>query len=382
MAERSSKRGCLDARASGSSSSSRNGRPVSLKRQVISLTQRFVSCLMSGVVSGATTAVPGEAPEGSTVGSTITFESELLEAMEGHNVMFVRDCYPVLHATMLEISKEETEKGIRKNDGVLVTGTEGTGKTVLAAYTIRRLVLEEKRTVVLNFRNRERYVIAPSRVELEKLDASDPRRDILKYEDHFDRDGFEGETDSDVRNSCWWGEFTPEGMRTGGLYAELTNMKHVWLVVKYDFEPYVKEDVRCFVAVFDALRSAGFPSSTGQGSVPTLYVPVWEREEISRFVQARPDFFDKEEIEERFALYGGSARMLFNSGNTWHAVTNALTFMPMSDLSKPAPPGVLVHTLVSDDFRRVTGRTFASIPIGQAVINKKQGGFFYRNGPE
>ena len=246
--------------------------------------------------------------------------------------LFVRECYAPMYARLLDIFSQKGGNEHRPlYAGAIVTGTSGIGKTFMSCYTIYRLVKEELCTVVYNFRNEKRYVLAPPRVELESLPNDDPRRAILNFEE-FDGAGLlVGESDEEREKSSWWGEIDMDTKVGKELYARLKNLAGVWLIVDLHEEKYADGRHNCNIALFSSLKTDKFKgfAGGGSGSVPQLYMPVWTLDEAERCVEALPQLtMSKEEVASRFNTFGGSARMLFNKGNPkegiephWHYIS-------------------------------------------------------------
>jgi hypothetical protein len=85
----------------------------------------------------------------------------------------------------------------RRYAGAIVTGTSGIGKT----FTHPQLC-----TVVYNFHNSKRYVLAPPRATLERLPQGDSRRAIFEFNEFKDAGLLPGESQECKGSSHWWGE--------------------------------------------------------------------------------------------------------------------------------------------------------------------------------
>ncbi len=261
-----------------------------------------------------------------------------------------------------------------------MTGTSGIGKTFMSCYTTYRLVKDELCTVVYNFHNSKRYVLAPPRAMLECLPQGDSRRAILEFEVFKDAGLLPGESEEGKDSSHWWGEINMNTVAGRELYTKLKNTRSIWLVVDLHDHPYSDERPECRVALFSSLRADKFKgfAGVGGGSVPLLYMPVWTLDEASRCVSQLPQLgMTKREVAVRFTAFGGSARMLFNPGNTHATIEDQLRRVSTSNLSSvldpsgtdPSLTSYLVHAEVDVDYN-LSGRRFVSVEIMQRLLHE------------
>jgi len=241
-------------------------------------------------------------------------------------------------------------------------------------------VKEELCTVVYNFHNSKRYVLAPPRAKLECLPHGDSRRAILEFDAFKDAGLLPGESEEGKDSSHWWGEINMNTVTGRELYTKLKNTRSIWLVVDLHDHPYSDERPECRVALFSSLRIDKFKgfAGGGGGSVPKLYMPVWSLDESVRCVIALPQLgMTKEIVEKRFEVFGGSARMLFNDGNDIRTIEEQLLLVNPGVLASvldpngtnPSLTSYLVHAEVDDEFR-LAGRRFASVDIMQRLHRK------------
>jgi hypothetical protein len=172
-------------------------------------------------------------------------------------------------------------------------------------------------------------------------------------------------------------------MRSQGgeeLYARLKNLAGVWLIVDLHEEKYADGRHNCNIALFSSLKTDKFKgfAGGGSGSVPLLYMPVWTLDEAERCVDALPQLsMTKEEVAGRFEAFGGSARMLFNKGNSEDTINDQLLRVNAGNLESVLDPSgtdptltsYLVHAESDCDFR-LTGRRFASVEIAQRLLGR------------
>lgn len=251
------------------------------------------------------------------------------------------------------------------------------------AEVVRRLVGEELRTVVYNFRNAHRYIVAPSRADLEALPDDDERKALLGFDEFNDVEPMNGETDADVQHSTWWGEIDM-GTSTGThLYEKLKDVKSVWLIVDLHKEQWMDERPWCKVVLFSSMREDKFKGLVGGGGgdVPTLYMPPWEQDEAVRCVDNLVDdlHLTRSAVEHRFAMFGGSARFLFRpedvSANAVEVALREVNVRTLADAlnpqgTNPTLSSVLVHAVVSADYKRIVGKRFASEAIRDQLFKK------------
>uniref|UniRef100_A0A7S2SGY0 Uncharacterized protein n=1 Tax=Mucochytrium quahogii TaxID=96639 RepID=A0A7S2SGY0_9STRA len=337
-------------------------RPV--KRRLVGKKDKFFASLLDAKVSA----------------TTYGFSVPIVDSIE-QTALFVRPCYAPMHNQLLTISKQrEGAEQRRLYAGAIVTGTSGIGKTFMSCYTIHRLVKEELCTVVYNFRNKNRYVLAPPRVELEKLPDGDARRAILSFRE-FDESGLlEGESDADREKSYWWGEINMRSEAGEELYTRLKDLPGLWLIVDLHEEKYDDERNSCNIVLFSSLRTDKFKgfAGGGGGSVPLLYMPVWTLDEAEKCVEALPQLsMSKETVAGRFKEFGGSARMLFNKGNSQKTIDDQLRRVNARNLESALDPSgtdptlssYLVHAKCNSEFE-LTGRKFASVEIAQQLLSR------------
>ena len=129
------------------------------------------------------------------------FSTRIVDSLD-QTAMYVRDCYAPMYTKLLglfAVTQDSSER--RRYAGAIVTGTSGIGKTFMSCYAVYRLVKEELCTVLYNFRNSKRYVLAPPRSVLERLAQDDPRRAILDFDGFKEAGLLPGESEEDRKAS-------------------------------------------------------------------------------------------------------------------------------------------------------------------------------------
>ena len=157
-------------------------------------------------------------------------------------------------------------------------------------------------------------MIAPSRKVLSALPEGDPRKAILHIDEFRGAELMEGESEADLDDSCWWGELKLGSPGGTDLYETLKGLPAVWLLVDLHSETYTDGHPRCHVVIFTSFRPdkvKGFADGAS-GAVMRLYMPPWTVEETVACINSWSGFAISEaEVRQRFAKYGGSARMMF-----------------------------------------------------------------------
>jgi len=248
---------------------------------------------------------------------------------------------------------------------------------------VRRLVTEELCTVVYNFRNKHRYVVAPSRAALEALDDGDDRKALLSFDEFSNVVLMDGENDADHKRSTWWGEINVRCDQGLDLYERLKDVRGVWLVVDLHQEMWMDERPRCRVALFSSMRSDKFKGllGGGGGEVVSLFMPPWDLDEAVQCAAGLSEELglSQDDVERRFAMFGGSARSLFRTERaSWTDVDFALRKVGVSTLADALNPqgtdptlsSVLVHATVSDDYKQIVGKRFASEAIRDRLFER------------
>jgi hypothetical protein len=181
------------------------------------------------------------------------FSTRIVDSLD-QTAMYVRDCYAPMYTKLLglfAVTQDSSER--RRYAGAIVTGTSGIGKTFMSCYAVYRLVKEELCTVLYNFRNSKRYVLAPPRSVLARLPQDDPRRAILGFDEFKEAGLLPGESEEDRKASYWWGELNMRVEVGERLYERLKTIKGLWLIVDLHEEKYTDGHPECRVALFLAL---------------------------------------------------------------------------------------------------------------------------------
>jgi hypothetical protein len=148
-------------------------------------------------------------------------------------------------------------------------------------------------------------------------------------------------------------------------------------------EKWMDERPKCNVALFSSMRRDKFKGllGGGGGEVATLFMPTWEQDEA---VQCAHDLKDElkltqSDVERRFEIFGGSARSLFRSEEASSTDLGfSLRKVGVANLADALDPqgtdptlsSVLVHVVVSADYKRIVGKRFASEAIRDRLFEK------------
>jgi hypothetical protein len=329
-------------------------------------------------------------------GSWRLFQENII-ASRDQPFLYIRECYEPLYARLWDeltavdgvpqavvrsdwVDRTTERNTRRRHVGAIVTGTSGIGKTFLGIEVVRRLVKEKKCTVLYNFRNERRFVIAPSRKVLSALPEGDPRKAILHIDEFRGAELMEGESEADLDDSCWWGELKLGSPGGTDLYETLKGLPAVWLLVDLHSETYTDGHPRCHVVIFTSFRPdkvKGFADGAS-GAVMRLYMPPWTVEETVACINSWSGFAISEaEVRQRFAKYGGSARMMFMDPSDaassmasayYEAEKAGIVHVFTADGQTPTISSKFVHAFPTADFRAIDHVDFVSEEVRDDVV--------------
>ena len=329
-------------------------------------------------------------------GSWRLFQHNII-ASRDQPFLYIRECYEPLYARLWDeltavdgepqavvrsdwVDRTTERNTRRRHVGAIVSGTSGIGKTFLGIEVVRRLVMEKKCTVVYNFRNERRFVIAPSRKVLSALPEGDPRKAILHIDEFRGAELMEGESEADLDDSCWWGELKLGSPGGTDLYETLKGLPAVWLLVDLHSETYTDGHPRCHVVIFTSFRPdkvKGFADGAS-GAVMRLYMPPWTVEETVACINSWSGFAISEaEVRQRFAKYGGSARMMFMDPSDaassmasayYEAEKAGIVHVFTADGQTPTISSKFVHAFSTADFRAIDHVDFVSEEVRDDVV--------------
>ena len=329
-------------------------------------------------------------------GSWRLFQENII-ASRDQPFLYIRECYEPLYARLWDeltavdglpqavvrsdwVDRTTERNTRRRHVGAIVSGTSGIGKTFLGIEVVRRLVMEKKCTVVYNFRNERRFVIAPSRKVLSALSEGDPRMAILGIDEFRGAELMEGESEADLDDSCWWGELKLGSPGGTDLHETLKGLPAVWLLVDLHSETYTDGHPRCHVVIFTSFRPdkvKGFADGAS-GAVMRLYMPPWTVEETVACINSWSGFAISEaEVRQRFAKYGGSARMMFMDPSDaassmasayYEAEKAGIVHVFTADGQTPTISSKFVHAFPTADFRAIDHVDFVSDEVRDDVV--------------
>ena len=332
-------------------------------------------------------------------GSWRLFQENII-ASRDQPFLYIRECYEPLYARLWDeltavdgvpqavvrsdwVDRTTERNTRRRHVGAIVSGTSGIGKTFLGIEVVRRLVMEKKCTVVYNFRNERRFVIAPSRKVLSALPEGDPRKAILHIDEFRGAELMEGESEADLDDSCWWGEVLGVGNTESSghrAYETIKGLPAVWLLVDLHSETYTDGHPKCHVVIFTSFRPdkvKGFADGAS-GAVMRLYMPPWTVEETVACINSWSGFAISEaEVRQRFAKYGGSARMMFMDPSDaassmasayYEAEKAGIVHVFTADGQTPTISSKFVHAFPTADFRAIDHVDFVSEEVRDDVV--------------
>lgn len=275
--------------------------------------------------------------------------------------IFERDCFEPLTRQVKDNLALSGSNGPAYSS-VIVTGTSGVGKTFYGFYLARKLV-EEGCVVAFNYRNIEHAILAPPR---SKLATKDPELHRLLESCGLQLD--------ETRN---FSGVIAKNRKGDDLWQAVINTKSTWLIVDlHRGNEYRDLRPLCNVVVTSILRSGDWPTmlnSGGDRMSCKLYMGPLSLEEAKLINVAAGLNHDEADIEERFKLFGGSARLLFNETQVAQQkideafqTGHGTAVDPEGD--NPTMTSLLVHILADTNFAR-RGKKFASMTIATRCVD-------------
>jgi len=246
-----------------------NKRVIAFKDPPNNKRAKFFQCISTGAVSFTTV-------------EQITFSCDLFGESGAGNVLYVRDCYIGLFETI------EAKRSKRVVGGAVVTGTPGIGKTMCAAYFIRRYMILNV-TVLFKFRNEGYFLFSKTKkweceaisfeLSATLLDGTDSQNYYVGRLDAGDEQGF----------------------------AEyLKTLNDVVYIVDLNQEKFAESLPAAFTVILTSANKEKYASavSSATKTVAILWMPVWSLKEIQQ--HCKP--IDR--LCERYEVHGGVLRYL------------------------------------------------------------------------
>ena len=309
------------------------------------------------------------------VGELLQFGENILGSKT--KTLWIRSCYPRLYDKLWSDAVFLDNQGKDVSRPLVVTGTSGIGKSFFGVYAAYRAVKEKGITIVYNFRNQYRVVIAPPRSDLESLRDDDPRKLLLQLVDkhNVQLDQVYDKEDKETRDgpqSMWWGRLLVD--INDKFYEELIAGESTWIFVDLHNEDL--DEPSRHVMAFVSNREERFRSFLKHNDGDDKYLSVWSKEEILQFNSLSSVPLD--DIQTRFDVVGGVPRLLFSKNwkKTLIKVDEAIQKLNNTNLNVLLVPGSnpdvssrLVHEYASEEFELVSQK-FPSLYVKLKVIQR------------
>jgi hypothetical protein len=212
----------------------------------------------------------------------ITFSCELFGENGAGNVLYVRDCYKGIF-TEIENKRSSALVG-----GAVVTGTPGIGKTMCAAYFIRRYMLSEV-TVLFKFRNEGYFLFSTAK--------------------NWAHEGFSFELSATLAEgqTYYIGRL---GVDNKVFTDYLKTLNEVVYIVDLNQEKFTESLPPAFTVILTSANKEKYASavSSGHKTVSVLWMPIWSLEEIRQHYCNIGKPTDR--LIERYDVHGGVLRYL------------------------------------------------------------------------
>ena len=294
------------------------------------------------------------------------------------STLWVRSCYPRLYDKLWSDAVLLDNHGNDVSRPLVVTGTSGIGKSFFGVYAAYRAVKEKGITIVYNFRNQYRVVIAPPRSDLESFRDDDPRKLLLqlvgKHNIQLDQTDDQEDDETREHRSMWWGRLRVDVNDT--FYEELVAGESTWIFVDLHNESLDEPSRR--VMAFVSNREERFRSFLKHNDGYDKYLSVWSKEEVMTFDSLASLQLGEQDIQKRFDVVGGVPRLLFSKNwrKTLVKVDEAIQKLNNANInvlltrgSNPDVTSRLVHEYASEDFEKESQK-FASLYVRLKVIQR------------